>query len=54
MGKVLTTGSQGTWKWVFFAEQEAQSDNIQLAEKAFYSSEPFFAAHMVKLTMPLE
>lgn len=52
--KFPTKGSQGTWKWIFFPDQEAQTDNIQFAEKSFYSFEPYFAANMVKFMMPLE
>lgn len=32
-GKFPTKGSQGTWKWIFFPDQKAQTDNIQFAEK---------------------
>lgn len=27
MGKFPTKGSEGTWKWIFFPNQEAQTDN---------------------------
>lgn len=33
MGKFPTKGSEGTWKWIFFPNQEAQTDNIHSAEK---------------------
>lgn len=54
MGKFPTKGSEGTWKWIFFADQEAQTDNIHFAEKSFCSFEPCFAAKMLKFMKSLE
>lgn len=51
MGKFPTKGSQGTRKWIFFPDQEAQMDNMPLVEKSFYSFEPCFATNMVKFAI---
>lgn len=37
-----------------FSDLEAQTDNMQFAERSFYSFEPSFATDMVKFTMSLE